>query len=192
MDPIGLLREVILDESFQTVHVSVMDVFQFSVLYISFWGGDHCHNLQADILLHCESKVSEGGDDFCYFLHHGAHVLSKLVHGDGAPHHRGQAGLQRHQVGGNLLVGLGRGAVAVGGAHPVAVDGLEGGGGQDQELVPLVGQQPRVDLDRDLGVEGKAAGPLHQLEHDPVPDPAELVRQLRVAVVQQVRHIPEG
>ena len=86
---------------------------------------------------------------------------------------------------------LGGGAVAVGGAHPVAVDGLEGGGGQHQQLVPLVGQQPRVDLDRDLSVKGEAARPLHQLEHNPVPNPAKLVRQLRVAVVQQVRHVLE-
>ena len=66
---------------------------------------------------------------------------------------------------------------------------LEGGGGQHQELVPLVGQQPRVQLHREFIIERKATRPLNELEHDPVPDPAELVRQLRVAVVQKVRHV---
>ena len=49
-------------------------------------------------------KISEGCYNFCNFLHHGADVLSELVHGDRSPHHGGQAGLQRHQVGGNLQI----------------------------------------------------------------------------------------
>ena len=63
----------------------------------------HCYNFQADILLHCKSKISEGRDDLCDLLDHGAHVLSELVHGDWLAHHGGQAGLQGHQVGGNLI-----------------------------------------------------------------------------------------
>jgi len=69
------------------------------------------------------------------------------------------------------------------------VDGLVGGGGEHQQLVPLVRQQARVDLHGDLVVEGKAAGPLDQLVDDPVADAAELVRQVRGAVVQQVIHV---
>merc|ERR1719195_2035539 len=38
----------------------------------------------------------------------------------------------------------------------------------------------------------EAAGPLHQLEHDPVPDAAQLVRQLAGRVVQQVRYVSQG
>ena len=81
-------------------------------------------------------------------------------------------------------------AVRPGGAHPPgAVYGLVGGGGEHQQLVPLVGQQARVDLHGDLVVEGQAAGPLDQLVVDPVPDAAELVRQVGGAVVQQVVHV---
>ena len=66
---------------------------------------------------------------------------------------------------------------------------LVGGGGEDEQLVPLVGEEPGVQLHGDLGVEGEAPGPLHQLEHDPVPDAAQLVRQLTGRVVQQVRYV---
>ena len=66
---------------------------------------------------------------------------------------------------------------------------LVGGGGEDEQLVPLVGEEPGVQLHGDLGVEGEAPGPLHQLEHDPVPDAAQLVRQLAGRVVQQVRYV---
>ena len=82
------------------------------------------------------------------------------------------------------------GPVRVGCPHPpVAVDGLVGGGGEDQQLVPLVGQQSCVDLHRYLGVERQSPGPLDEFEHDPVPDTTQFVRQLRVAVVQQISHI---
>ena len=66
---------------------------------------------------------------------------------------------------------------------------LVGGGGEDEQLVPLVGEEPGVQLHGDLGVEGEAPGPLHQLEHDPVSDAAQLVRQLTGRVVQQVRYV---
>jgi len=69
------------------------------------------------------------------------------------------------------------------------VDGLVGGGGEDEQLVPLVRQQAGVDLHGDLVVEGKAAGPLDQLVDDAVADAAELVRQVGGAVVQQVVHV---
>ena len=76
------------------------------------------------------------------------------------------------------------------GAHPpAAVYGLVAGGGEDQELVPLVGEEAGVDVDGDILVEGQAPRPLHQLHHDVVSDPAEAVRQLSVAVVQQVVHV---
>ena len=66
--------------------------------------------------------------------------------------------------------------VGVGGAHPaVAVDGLVGRGGEDQQLVPLVGQKPGVDLHRDLSVEWKFPSPVDQLEDNPVSNPTQLV-----------------
>ena len=75
-----------------------------------------------------------------------------------------------------LLVQLGGGPVRVCGAHPpVAVNGLVGGGGQHQQLVPLVGQQPGVDLNGNLIVEWKLSGPVNELEDNPVPDTAQLV-----------------
>ena len=64
--------------------------------------GEHGHDLEAHVLLHGQPEVPEGGDDLGDLLHHGAHVLPQLVHGDGPPHHGGQAGLQRHQVGRHL------------------------------------------------------------------------------------------
>ena len=76
------------------------------------------------------------------------------------------------------------------GAHPGrAVDGLVGRGGQHEQLVPLVGEQLRVDLDRDLLVEGQPPGPLDQLVHDGVADLAQLARQVGRAVVQQLAHV---
>ena len=90
----------------------------------------------------------------------------------------------------HLLMRLSSGSVRVGGPHPpIAVDGLVGGGGEDQQLVPLVGQQPRVDLHRDLGVEWQSPSPLDKLEHDPVSDTTKFIRQFGVAVIQQVSHI---
>ena len=56
-----------------------------------------------------------------------------------------------------------------------AIDGLVGGGGEDQELVPLVGEEAGVQLDRDFLVEGKPPGPLDQLEDDAVADAAKFV-----------------
>ena len=63
---------------------------------------EHCHHLEADVLLHAQPEVSEGGDDLGDLLHHVADVLAELVHGDGPTHHGGEAGLQRHEVGGHL------------------------------------------------------------------------------------------
>ena len=75
---------------------------------------------------------------------------------------------------------LRRRPVRVSGAELLgAVDGLVGGGGEDEQLVPLVGEQPGVQLHRDLLVEREPPGPLHQLEHDAVADAAEFVRQVR-------------
>ena len=70
---------------------------------------------------------------------------------------------------------LSNNAVAGGGHHSVAVDGLVCGGGEHQELVPLVGQQPGVDLHRDLSVEWKFPSPVDQLEDNPVSNPTQLV-----------------
>ena len=56
-----------------------------------------------------------------------------------------------------------------------AIDGLVGGGGEDQELVPLVGEEAGVELDGDLLVEGQPPGPLDQLEDDAVADAAKFV-----------------
>ena len=55
--------------------------------------------------------------------------------------------------------------------------------------MPLVGQQPRVNLNWYLVVEGKAASPLHKFDHNPVSDAAKFVGQFRVAMVQQISHI---
>ena len=62
----------------------------------------HCDDLQADILLHLELALAEDGDDLGDLLHHVANVLTELVHRDGLTHHRSQARLKGHQVGGNL------------------------------------------------------------------------------------------
>ena len=61
----------------------------YSLSFLTLRIGDHSHNLEADILLHCEPEISEGGYDLGDVLHHGAHVLPQLVHGDGFPHHTG-------------------------------------------------------------------------------------------------------
>ena len=66
-----------------------------------------------------------------------------------------------------------------------AVDGLVGGGGEDQELVPLVGEQAGHDVVRNVLVEGESTGPLHQLDHNVVADLIELVRQHGDGRVQQ-------
>ena len=66
--------------------------------------------------------------------------------------------------------------VGVGGAHPaVAVDGLVGRGGEDQQLVPLVGQEASVNLNRNLSVEWKLPSPVNQLEDNSVSNPTQFV-----------------
>ena len=69
------------------------------------------------------------------------------------------------------------------------MDGLVGGGGEHEQLVPLVGEQAGVRVDGDVLVEGQAPRPLNQLHHDVVSDQAQAVRELSVAVVQQVVHV---
>ena len=152
--------------------------------------GEHCHHFQADILLLAELEVAETGDDLGDLFHHGADVLSQLVHGDGSAHHGCQAGLQGHKVGGDLLVGLGGGAVRVGGAQLLgAVDGLVGRGGEHQQLVPLVGEETGVEFHRNLLVEGQPPGPLDQLQDDPVADATQLVGEIRGRVVEEVSNV---
>ena len=56
-----------------------------------------------------------------------------------------------------------------------AVDGLVGRGGEDQELVPLVGEEAGVQLDGDLLLEGQPSGPLDQFEDDAVADGAKFI-----------------
>ena len=69
--------------------------------------------------------------------------------------------------------------VGVGCSHPpLAVDGLVGRGGEDQELVPLVGQQPGVDLDGNLRVEGELPCPADQLQDNSVSNLTELLWQV--------------
>ena len=71
---------------------------------------------------------------------------------------------------------LGSGPVRVSCPHPpVAVDGLVGRGGEHQQLVPLVGQQPGVNLNRNLSVEWKLPSPVDQLEDNSVSNPTQLV-----------------
>ena len=81
--------------------------------------------------------------------------------------------------GSDLLVQLCRLSVAPGGAHPlVPVDRLVGGGGEDQELVPLVGQQTGVDLNGNLRVEGKLPRPADQLQDNSVSNLTQLLWQV--------------
>jgi len=61
--------------------------------------GDH---FEADVLLHAQTHFPEHEGDMSDFLHHQAHVLPQLVHGDVATHHRGKARLQSAQVVGHL------------------------------------------------------------------------------------------
>jgi hypothetical protein len=63
---------------------------------------EHGDHFEADVLLHAQPEVSEGGDDLGDLLHHVADVLAQLIHRDGPPHHGGETGLQRHQVRGHL------------------------------------------------------------------------------------------
>ena len=63
---------------------------------------EHGDDLEADVLLHAEPEVPEGGDHLRDLLHHVADVLPQLIHRDRPPHHGRQTGLQRHQVGGHL------------------------------------------------------------------------------------------
>ena len=83
-----------------------------------------------------------------------------------------------------LLVQLDLLPVRSGGAHPLgSVNGLVGAGGQHQQLVPLVGQQPRVDVHRQVRVEGQAARPLNQLVNDRVADLTQLLLQVGAVLV---------
>ena len=137
---------------------------------------EHGNDLEADILLFAQLEVAEAGDHLGDLLHHRAHVLPQLVHRDRPAHHRGETGLEGHQVRRHLLVRLRCGAICMGGPQFLgAIDGLVGGGGEDQELVPLVGEEAGVQLDGDLLVEGQPPGPLDQLEDDAVADAAKFV-----------------
>ena len=103
---------------------------------------EHGNDLEANILLFAQLEVAEAGDHLGDLLHHRAHVLPQLVHRDRSAHHGGEAGLEGHQVRRNLLMRLCCGSVCM--SRPQflgAVDGLVGGGGEDQELVPLVGEE---------------------------------------------------
>ena len=89
-----------------------------------------------------------------------------------------------------LLVEFSRGPVGVSCSHPpLAVDGLVGGGGEHQQLVPLVGQQPRVNLDGNLGVEWKLPSPADQLQDNSVSNLTQLLWQVRCALIQQISDI---
>ena len=69
------------------------------------------------------------------------------------------------------------------------IDGLVGGGGEDQELVPLVGQQPGVDLNGNLRVEGKLPRPADQLQDNSVSNLTQLLRQVRSTLIQKISDI---
>ena len=78
-------------------------------------------------------------------------------------------------------------SVSPGGSHPPgAVDGLVGGSGEHQQLVPLVRQQLGRQVDRQLTEEGQPPGPLHQLVHDGVADLAKLLLQVGLLLVEQL------
>jgi hypothetical protein len=72
---------------------------------------------------------------------------------------------------------------------PGPVDGLVGGGGEHQELVPLVRQQPGGQVNGQLAEEGQPPGPLDQLVDDGVSDLAELLFQVRLLLVQQLGNV---
>ena len=72
---------------------------------------------------------------------------------------------------------------------PGPVDGLVGGGGEHQELVPLVRQQPGGQVDGQLAEEGQPPGPLDQLVDDGVSDLAELLLQVGLLLVQQLGNV---
>ena len=69
---------------------------------------EHGDNLETDVFLLAQLEVTEAGDHLGDLLHHGADVLPQLVHRDRSSHHRGEAGLQGHQVGRHLLMRLRR------------------------------------------------------------------------------------
>lgn len=81
-------------------------------------------------------------------------------------------------------------SVSPGGSHPPgAVDGLVGGSGEHQQLVPLVRQQLGRQVDRQLTEEGQPPGPLHQLVHDGVADLAKLLLQVGLLLVEQLSDV---
>ena len=137
---------------------------------------EHGNDLEADILLFAQLEVAEAGDHLGDLLHHRPHVLPQLVHRDRPAHHRGEAGLEGHQVRGHLLMRLRCRSVCMSCPQFLgAVDGLVGRGGEDEELVPLVGEEAGVQLDGDLLVEGQPSGPLDQFEDDSVADAAKFI-----------------
>ena len=69
------------------------------------------------------------------------------------------------------------------------MDGLIGRGGQDEQLVPLVSQEPRVDVHGELVIEGKSARPLDQFVHDGVSDLTELLLEICRVLVQQLSDV---
>ncbi len=75
---------------------------------------------------------------------------------------------------------------------PSAVDGLVRGGGENQELVPLVRQQPRRQVDGQLAEERQPPGPLDQLVDDGVADLTEFLLQIRLFLVQQLSDVLRG
>jgi hypothetical protein len=72
---------------------------------------------------------------------------------------------------------------------PGPVDGLVSGGGEHQELVPLVGQQPGGQVDGELAEEGQPPGPLDQLVDNGVSNLAELLFQVGLLLVQQLGNV---
>ena len=82
--------------------------------------------------------------------------------------------------------------VRPGGAHPGgSVDGLVGGGGEDEQLVPLVRQQLGVDVHGKILVERQSAGPLDEFVHDRVSDLAQLLLKVSRVLVQELANILE-
>ena len=65
------------------------------------------------------------------------------------------------------------------------MDGLVGGGGENEEFVPLVREELCMDVHRYVLIEGEPPCPLDQLVHNAVADLAQLAGEIRRTVVQQ-------